>query len=871
MKLRAISLVNVRKFTDPVMVDGLSDGLNILSEPNEAGKSTLFDALRALFFVAHRSRSKEILGLKPHADGAPEVTVTIETEDGLFDITKRWLSRPEVRVVQGGRLIAQADAAEDWIAARLSGGEGGPAGLIWARQGATHLQGAGGKESEQALDARRDLLSSVTGEVEAMTGGRRMDAAVARCRDELAALATKTGAPRAQGPWKAARDRVALLSELAADLDGTARLLHDALDQRRRQRAALAELEDPERREERRARRAQAEAAHAEAERHAQALETATAAVETARLTLQAAEARRDALDAARTDLAEAESAARDTARAADCAGEAARAARTRLDTAREAADASERRVTEAEARHARAQRRQAAREGAAQREDLSRRIAEAETLRRRAEEADARAAAGPDDAALRNLDTLAADAARARDARAAGLAHLTLRYSRDDAPRLAIDGKPLEDGARVTLDTATDIAIAGIGTLSFAPGAGGADPAPLRRAEAALAHALDALGTDDIAAARAMGEDRRMAERAAGEARATLAGLAPQGIEALRAAHARIPPPDPDESDDIPDPTETDAALVAAREARIAARGPLSAAQDALAQAGNDAARAEAARDAAGDRHARARASLERLAPETDPEAPLAAARDAHAKASERREAAAALAPDLEASAATLARARAVETNAEERIATLRPELATLDERIRRASGDAVEERLAETRDMLHAAEQDLARIEREVAILMRLRAALEDVQETARERYFAPVAAELRPLLNLLWPQAELSWAPETLLPDALIRDGHREPVEILSGGTQEQIAILVRLAFARMLARAGRHAPVILDDALVFTDDDRIERMFDALHRQSGSAQIIVLTCRQRAFRDLGARELSLAPLKRADPSD
>ena len=84
----------------------------------------------------------------------------------------------------------------------------------------------------------------------------------------------------------------------------------------------------------------------------------------------------------------------------------------------------------------------------------------------------------------------------------------------------------------------------------------------------------------------------------------------------------------------------------------------------------------------------------------------------------------------------------------------------------------------------------------------------------------------------------------------------------MEILSGGTREQIAFLVRLAFAHMLAASGRHAPVILDDALVYTDDDRIERMFDALHRQAGEVQIIVLSCRQRAFRDLGGQKLGFA---------
>ena len=70
-------------------------------------------------------------------------------------------------------------------------------------------------------------------------------------------------------------------------------------------------------------------------------------------------------------------------------------------------------------------------------------------------------------------------------------------------------------------------------------------------------------------------------------------------------------------------------------------------------------------------------------------------------------------------------------------------------------------------------------------------------------------------------------------------------------------------VRLAFARMLAKTGAPAPVILDDAIVYTDDDRIERMFDALTRQARDLQIIVFSCRQKAFRDLGGRSLNIGP--------
>ena len=85
--------------------------------------------------------------------------------------------------------------------------------------------------------------------------------------------------------------------------------------------------------------------------------------------------------------------------------------------------------------------------------------------------------------------------------------------------------------------------------------------------------------------------------------------------------------------------------------------------------------------------------------------------------------------------------------------------------------------------------------------------------------------------------------------------------EDFKVLSDGTQEQIALLVRLAFVRMLARVGSPAPVILDDGIVFTDDDRIERMFDVLTHQAEDLQIIVFSCRQKAFRDLGGRGLEI----------
>jgi uncharacterized protein YhaN len=61
----------------------------------------------------------------------------------------------------------------------------------------------------------------------------------------------------------------------------------------------------------------------------------------------------------------------------------------------------------------------------------------------------------------------------------------------------------------------------------------------------------------------------------------------------------------------------------------------------------------------------------------------------------------------------------------------------------------------------------------------------------------------------------------------------------------GTQEQIAVLVRLAFAEMLAGQGRPAAVILDDALCFSDDPRMSLMFDILTKAAQKVQVVILS--------------------------
>ena len=107
----------------------------------------------------------------------------------------------------------------------------------------------------------------------------------------------------------------------------------------------------------------------------------------------------------------------------------------------------------------------------------------------------------------------------------------------------------------------------------------------------------------------------------------------------------------------------------------------------------------------------------------------------------------------------------------------------------------------------------------------------------------------------LKRLLPNSELMLDDQTLGITHLRRKGIDEPYERLSIGTREQLAVLVRLAFADLLDGHGKKSPIILDDALVFSDDRRFEAMQRILDGAAERLQIIVLTCHERIYFDRG----------------
>ena len=294
----------------------------------------------------------------------------------------------------------------------------------------------------------------------------------------------------------------------------------------------------------------------------------------------------------------------------------------------------------------------------------------------------------------------------------------------------------------------------------------------------------------------------RAEAERQLSETTATLKALAPKGLDDLRTRLAALPAPQPEDGPEPPALDSAESARAKAEAARREADLHFETARDHLETARADTARAHAGAQAAAERLSRAETGSGADPRDTGERAFGGSGRPARGRARARHGAGRGPRPGIDRRRAG---ARAIGgQGGSGGIARLNLDLARLDERVRRSAEGAVEERLASVAQDLETARADLSRISRDVDVLRRLESALETARVAARDRYFTPVANALRPLLHLLWPEAQLDWDDADLLPRHLIRDGNEEAIGILSGGTQEQLALLVRLAFARLLRR-------------------------------------------------------------------
>lgn len=162
---------------------------------------------------------------------------------------------------------------------------------------------------------------------------------------------------------------------------------------------------------------------------------------------------------------------------------------------------------------------------------------------------------------------------------------------------------------------------------------------------------------------------------------------------------------------------------------------------------------------------------------------------------------------------------------------------------------------------EKMHGAKTHLNQIKRENEALFRraksaglLYMTMKDERDKARRAYVDPLKDRIERLGRLVFNSSFQVEVNEDLSVASRVLDGSSVPFESLSGGTREQISLISRLACAMTVSGNGG-APLILDDTLGYTDSERLKLMGAVLARAGKECQVIVLTCVPDRYRNVG----------------
>ena len=864
MKIRAIRLKEVGRFSEPIALEGLSGGLDVLAGPNELGKSTILKAVKLALCEKHTSKDrKTVEALRPHAGGAPLVEVDFEIDGKSWRIRKQFLAgrSAELLNLRSGEISRGGDA-ETRLAELLAGTDAaGDFALLWVDQGATLAP-------FKAATADGALLSAVEEEVESVADGGATRFVAARLRAELGELVTGHNPPRPTGRYKAALDEQ---RDLAARRETARSRLSGAqgrLDRLEVVREKIARLADP-------AAIALRGQAKADAER---AFEAARAAHEKLRLAEEALARHEERFAACEAALASIKAKIADLSKLEEARSREAAQLQSltqRLGQEDGRTEAARKKRDEIKEALAVAEREGKARDNAARLREVGERLAAARSAAgERKDLAKAIAANGAEDGLLAAARRAAQSIATLSARLAAAAPKVSITYAAGGAGKIRIGGKAVAHGATTRPTQPITLEIEGVGVITVAPGqseGAGDDTADMAAHAAQLRDLLRKMGAASLEEAERRADERRALQARLAEASAQLQAHAPDGIERLEAA-ARRPCQARCAARACPDPQPGGAGFTRTGAGRGAERRPRSNLAGAVATRDETRMGEVKQRTLAAERGDH----IKRLAADLGDAAACKAKTDKLAAAlvevtASRNAAVRDLtawrdaAPD-EARFAALKRAAEAATAAvsaaEHELSELRRTEAGIEGELKADRADDVGSTVAELDEACTAADERVCAFAQELGALRLLASEIDKASGETRERFAKPVLDRLEPYLRLVFPDARLRFGDAFTL-ETLQRGSAAEPVATLSEGTREQLAVLVRLGFGRLLAEAGNAAPLILDDALVYSDDARIERMFEALKLASRSHQVLVLTCRQRTFESLGGNRVAIAP--------
>ena len=126
---------------------------------------------------------------------------------------------------------------------------------------------------------------------------------------------------------------------------------------------------------------------------------------------------------------------------------------------------------------------------------------------------------------------------------------------------------------------------------------------------------------------------------------------------------------------------------------------------------------------------------------------------------------------------------------------------------------------------------------------------------RQEARLRYAAPFKERIEQFGRIVFDSTFEVELDEQLGIARRTLNGIALDVGQLSTGTREQLGILARLACAAIVGPDGDGAPVVIDDALGWSDPTRLQRMGAAIAAAGKHCQVIVLTCTPGRYAHVG----------------
>ncbi len=852
MKLHRLVLKNYRGI-DHREIDFPEHGVVVVSGANEIGKSSMVEALDLLLESKDRSSKKEVKQVKPtHADVGSEITAEISAGPYRFIYHKRFHKKPETQltVLEPRREQHSGDEAHDRVQAMLAETVDTE---LWHAQRV--LQSASTDAVNlSGCDALTRALDVAAGDAAALSGTEPL--LVERIDSEYARYFTATGRPT--GEWTAA---IKALDAASQEVDRCAAAVAEVDD--RVQSHATLTVELAELTEQQQGATTRQTAAQAAADAIARLAEQ----VREAELVAAAATATSTASTAAHTERTRlrTESDVRTAAVVAleGEAGEAVDALATAGDVAVEADAAVERADAALLAAQERADAARAQVDDLARRDEMQRLTAKLAKIDAALRERDAFAkellTVTMTDDLLRQIEQTAAAVDRTEGQLA--LLSATVEFVAAADIELVVENQrvPLPAGQTwsTVANVATEIEIPGIVTARVTPGTSALDiQEKYAAAQEKLAALLAEARVADVAAARQADLRRRELQSTRDQLTATLTGLTgDDDVEQLRHRLAELQalPEVPDGIDAAAARAELLEAVAARAQAEVDCETHRKVAALAMKKLTEISAEATRVQDklviqraelvAVADRLTEQRATLPDDKLVADVEADAAKAQSAASRAIELAEQLAAKEPD--AVAAELA--DAVEAAAALRrrydhvartIHEIAAQLTVFGTEGRKGKLDAAEIE----REHAHG---DHDRIGRRARAVQMLRDVMTRHRDTTRLRYVEPFRTELERLGRPVFgPSFEVEVDSDLCILSRTL-DGRTVPYESLSGGAKEQLGILARLAGAALVAKEDA-VPILIDDALGFTDPERLVKMAKVFDTLGERGQVIVLTC-------------------------